>query len=75
MAAVALAAAAAAAAVAVTAAAGIPDAHSTHVSVPVLTAGGDLVYLFADDLVIAGWVEYGGSPTPDVLLMGWTPLE
>ena len=52
----------------VTAAAGIQDAHSTHVSVPVLTAGGDLEYLFADDLIIAGWVEYGGSPTPDVLL-------
>lgn len=61
-------AAVALAAVAVTAAAGIPDAHSTHVSVPVLTAGGDLEYLFADDLIIAGWVEYGGSPTPDVLL-------
>ena len=64
MAAVALAAVAAA----VTAAAGIPDADSTHVSVPVLTAGGDLEYLFEDDLIIAGWVEYGGSPTPDVLL-------
>lgn len=52
----------------VTAAAGIQDAHSTHVSVPVLTVGGDLEYLFEDNLIIAGWVEYDGSPTPDVLL-------
>ena len=63
-----MAAVALAAVAAVTAAAGIQDAHSTHVSVPVLTADGDLEYLFADDLIIAGWVEYGGSPTPDVLL-------
>ena len=63
-----MAAVALAAVAAVTAAAGIQDAHSTHVSVPVLTAGGDLEYLFADNLIIAGWIEYGGSPTPDVLL-------
>jgi len=61
-------AAVALAAAAVTAAAGIQDAHSTHVSVPVLTASGDLEYFFADDLIIAGWVEYDGSPTPNVLL-------
>ena len=64
----AMALAAVAAVGAVTAAAGILDAHSTHVSVPVLTSGGDRGYHFADDLIIVGWVEYGGDPTPDVLL-------
>ena len=44
------------------------DADSTHISVPVLDTGEELEYSFGDDLIIGGWVEYGGKATSDVLL-------
>ena len=47
---------------------GAQNAYSTHVSLPVLSTDEKLEYLFDEDLIIAGWVEYGGKPTSDVLL-------
>ena len=44
------------------------NAHSTHISVPVLTVRENLEYFFEDDLIISGWVEYNNNPTSDVLL-------